>query len=226
VPNFATRAVGCGQARRMWRALQSAPCTAATVFSVAGPWATHYGGQGTDRAHPQTARRLPMALRQALQERQRESRAGHRRAWDPRTRISLAARVTAADYTQIVEAQFGPIRRPGLLALYPVDRFLLAVRPPGAPSRRTRTPLCSALFAHAREHLSRLDAGVRVRDRLRRRQARPSTGQPDGRQPCGARGTSHTRRHWALTSNRQVAAETRKLAYRDHPWARTGDSDR
>jgi para-nitrobenzyl esterase len=113
--NFAA-AVGCGSAADVAACIRAVP--AATVFSVAG-LGYHYGGQGTI-APTLNGTTLTMTLRQALQ-------SGNVNrvpviAGVDRDENLAGTPVTAADYTQIVEAQFGPIADE-VLARYPLNRF-------------------------------------------------------------------------------------------------------
>jgi para-nitrobenzyl esterase len=205
--NFAT-AVGCGSAADVAACIRAVP--AATVFSVAG-LGYHYGGQGTI-APTLNGTTLPMALRQALRS-GRVNRVPVIAGVD-RDENLAGSPVTAADYTQIVQAQFGPIAAQ-VLALYPVDRFYspyVAWRTVAADSYT----VCSALRT-ARE-LSRwmpvfeyeIDFGD-VSTAL--------TGNPTGANHVGA---------WNLTPvvtgldvNRQVL-QNQELAYVT-TLARTGD---
>jgi para-nitrobenzyl esterase len=113
--NFAT-AVGCGGAADVAACIRAVPT--ATVFSVAG-LGYHYGGQGTI-APTLNGTTLTMTLRQAL-------RSGSVNrvpviAGVDRDENLAGTPVTAADYTQIVDAQFGSIAAE-VLARYPLNRF-------------------------------------------------------------------------------------------------------
>jgi para-nitrobenzyl esterase len=109
-------AVGCASAADVAACLRAVP--AATVFTVAG-LGYHYGGQGTI-APTLNGSTLTMSLRQAL-----KSGSVNRVpviAGVDRDENLAGTPVTAADYTQIVEAQFGSVASQ-VLALYPLNRF-------------------------------------------------------------------------------------------------------
>jgi para-nitrobenzyl esterase len=109
-------AVGCGGAPDAAVCMRAVP--AATVFTVAG-LGYHYGGQGTI-APTLNGTTLPMTLRQAL----RSGRVNRVPviAGADRDENLAGSPVTAADYAQIVQAQFGSYAN-RVLSLYPLNRF-------------------------------------------------------------------------------------------------------
>jgi para-nitrobenzyl esterase len=109
-------AVGCGSAADVAACIRAVP--AATVFTVAG-LGYHYGGQGTI-APTLNGTTLTMTLREAL--RNGSVNRVPVIAGTDRDENLAGTPVTAADYTQIVEAQFGSIADQ-VLALYPLNRF-------------------------------------------------------------------------------------------------------
>jgi para-nitrobenzyl esterase len=115
---FAT-AVGCGGAPDVAACLRTVPAqTVSDVSSIPGS-GYQYGGQGTV-APTINGTTLTMTLRQAL-------RTGHVNrvpviAGVDRDENLVGFPVTAADYTALVQAQYGAIA-PKVLELYPVVRF-------------------------------------------------------------------------------------------------------
>jgi para-nitrobenzyl esterase len=133
-------AVGCGSAMDVAACLRAVPAqTVSDASSIPGS-GYQYGAYGTV-APTLNGTTLPRTLRQALQ-------TGHVNrvpviAGVDRDENLVGFPVTAADYTALVQAQYGPIA-PRVLALYPVVRFnspFVAWRTVAADSNT----VCSAL---------------------------------------------------------------------------------